>query len=125
MARRLSRISFYVIVIIVGFWLILSMMEVKKVGVTPSSELLSFSVDHSTTELHRYRHTAINYERRADELRQRGNLRANQLYRQAHNHYVKAGRFAVRRPVDGHLQRSLARSIDRVESRIKSTQTAP
>lgn len=119
MARRLSRVGFFVLLLLVGVWLILNMPTPQRVGRTPSSRLVTFSVNPTATELHRRIQRARHSERRGDRLRDAGSGLCVRQYRLALSYYRQAGTLLGERFRRGYLDDRIRRSLERVRRKLR------
>ncbi|MFB6357253.1 MAG: hypothetical protein ABEJ65_12155 [bacterium] len=93
--KRLSKTTFLLIVVLVGFWMIFGMshQREKTSKKKPPSELASFSHDYSATEVIYHLNQGRRAESRADWLKTRKPDKARKYYREARSHYKTARDF--------------------------------
>lgn len=114
MTPRLPRLAFLVVFIVVGITLVVNLPPLDEVGKTPTSDFVTFSLDHGETEIHRYLRQARHSEMRADHLRRLGSTDTDGYYRDA-LYYLDRARNVSEQRGSGSYQSHL---LDRVQQRL-------
>ena len=118
MTPRLPRVAFFVVFVIVAVTLVVNLPPLEEVGKTPTSEFVTFSMDHGETEIHRNLRKARHAEMRADYLSRHGSGDAIGYYRDALYYVDRARSLAERRGSGSYINSLLDRAHRRIHEKI-------
>lgn len=121
MARRLTRVAFIALLLVVAACLVINLPPLEEVGKTPSSEFVTFSIDHGETEIHRNLKKARHAELYGDRLRGSANREARGYYRDSLHFFNQAGSYASRRGSGSYLDDLIEESQVRLHRKISRT----
>lgn len=121
MTPRLTRVAFVILLLIVATTLVVNLPPLEEVGKTPSSEFVTFSMDHGETEIHRKLKDARHAELRGDSLRRKDSSDADGYYRDSLYYLERAQRLARRRGSGSYIDDLIEESQVRVHRKIART----
>ncbi|MFB6226766.1 MAG: hypothetical protein ABEH89_00380 [bacterium] len=118
MTRRLSRIIYIVLLLVVAVTLIVNLPPLEKIGRTPTSEFVTFSLNHWVTEVHRNLKKARHAELRGDNKNRTNGPDSKRYYRNSLYYYAEAEKYAKRRGEGSYLNDLIQRAQSRVHKKL-------
>jgi hypothetical protein len=117
--ESLTKWAFLALVLLVGGLLLYHLPPVDQAGQTPSSEMVTFELNRSITELHRHLKHGRIAERRGDALLASSRSAAVNKYQLAVQYFQQAKQFIGDSRTSGYVDALVARSLARLQVKIE------
>jgi hypothetical protein len=117
--ESLTKWAFLALVLLVGGLLLYHLPPVDRAGQTPSSEMVTFELNRSVTELHRNLKNGQIAERRGDALLASSRRQAVDKYQLAVQYIEQAGSSVDEYGKGGYVEALITRSLARLQAKIE------
>lgn len=117
---HLIRKAFIVLVGLVGLLLIVNLPPAEEIGTSPTSPLVSFSVDHRVTTVHKNLKKGHHAEILGDSAVGTSGRAPAEHFRLALEHFRRAGELSERYKSGGYLTKLVRDAVTRVESKLEA-----